>query len=314
MSVQMLSGPDLGGGYLHQLSFEPEDGASTFTYHAQDGGSDAGGPPAGPLDVFGYVHPPSPCMFGGPRCWHRRFRLDLGEAPRVRAAYNRSRFVLETMIAQAYLGTAVPVESGTAEVVDRLAAVLDREGIAWHIGGSVAARVLGADLAPRDLDLGTTRAGVDRIAEQLREFLIEPVGPTDWPGRGIVQGARAFVGTFREGIRVEWAVPLEPLPLAGLDEWDASPSGARTESVPFRGHVVRVTRPEYALVRAAERGRAAAVEAVRTLLRTRGADDELLVTLLDRSRLPAPERARLRAAVSNGDTGATPRAHPNVPS
>jgi hypothetical protein len=293
----MLSGPDLGGGFLYQLSVDREGDPAAFIFHAQDGGSDAGGPPKGPLDVFGFVHPPSPCMFGGPRCWHRRFLAPFGEAPRVRQAYNRVRFVMETMTSQAFEGAPVAVEPGTAEVVARIAPALEREGVEWFIGGSVAAWLQGASVAPRDLDLGTTRAGVDRIAQLLAEYLIEPLATTDWPTAGIVRAARAFVGTFREGIRVEWSVPLEPRELLPYEEWSGQAGVARLETTSFRGRTVRLSRPEYSLVRAAEKHRAPSVSALVALVRKRGADWELLDILLGRSSLSKEDRARLLDAL-----------------
>ena len=294
----MVSGPDLGGGFLHQLSFDSGGDATTFTYHAQDGGSDAGGPPKGSLDVLGSVPTHVPCMFGGPRCWHRRFVLPRSEGPRVRPAYHRYRFVLAAMIDQIYGGARAAVDSGLGEVVRRIAEPLASEGIAWYIGGSAAAYLLGADLTPRDLDLGTTRAGVDRIAELLSEFLIEPIAPTDWPGVGIVRGARAFVGTFAEGVRVEWAVPLEPTTAGSEGEWSGRPETVALESVTVGGRTVGVTRPEYALVRAAERKdltyRARLVRVVHRL----GADPLLLSRLLARSRLAPLERENLLREVT----------------
>ncbi len=139
---QMISGPDLGAGFLHQLSVEGEADPRVFTYHAQDGGADAAGPPKGPLDVLDFVHPPAPCMYGGPRCWHRRFRLPFAELPKVRLAYNRNRFVLQAMIDQAYAGAKPDVESALAELVARVADLLAAEGIPWvrrWFGGSLVA-------------------------------------------------------------------------------------------------------------------------------------------------------------------------------
>jgi hypothetical protein len=295
----MLSGPDLGGGYLHQLAFDGDGEAPTFTFHAQDGGSDAGGPPKGPLDVFGYVHPPSACMFGGPRCWHRRFVLPHADAARVRAAYNRGRFVLEAMIEQTYGSASVPIEAGLTEVVQRIGPALRDAGVPWYVGGSTAAWLQGARVQPHDIDLGTTRDGVDRLAELLAEYLIEPLAPTDRAEGGIVRGARAFVGTFREGVRVEWSVPLDPPPVARYDEWSGQANVARLESVTFRDHPIHVTRPEYALVRAAERGRSATVTALVDLLHDRGADRTLLAVLLERSTVPPVDRERLLAILTS---------------
>lgn len=287
---EMISGPDLGGGYLHQLSFDPGGEATTFTFHAQEGGSDAGGPSQGPLDVLGGAMTKVPCMFGGPRCWHRRFVLPRGDAPRVRQAYHRYRSTLAAMLDQAYAGVPVPFERSVEEVVRRLAGPLASEGIDWYVGGSGAAFLLGARIRPGDLDLGTVRPGVDRIAALLAEFLIEPLAPTDWPKVGPVRGARAFVGTLAEGIRVEWAVPLAPTRRGLGEEWSGHPGEVRRLTVTVAGSMVHVTRPEYALVRAAEKGHRAHREAILGLLRQLGTDRELLSAVIDRSDLPPGER------------------------
>jgi hypothetical protein len=294
MTSEMLSGPDLGAGYLHQLSIDRDGERTTFTFHAQEGGADANGPPKGPLDAFGFVRPASPCMFGGPRCWHRRFLLPFSDTPRVRHAYNRNRFVLQTMLDQVYDRAPATVETALEEVVRRVAGPLAQEHVDWYVGGSTAARLLGASVAPGDLDLGTNRAGVDRIAHLLAEYLIEPLAPTDWPKVGIVRAARAFVGTFQQGARVEWAVPLEPRDPALFDEWSGQPDLVRLAEVTFRGHHLLVTRPEYALVRAYEKRRPDDAKAIADVVHRLGPDGELLDALLARSALSGPERTRIR--------------------
>jgi hypothetical protein len=298
VASDLVSGPDLGAGYLHQLSRDRDGETTTFTYHAQTGGQDANGPPRGPLDVFGFVHPPTACMFGGPHCWHRRFLLPFEETAAVRQAYNRNRFVLETMIAQAYDGAPATVDAGVEELVARLAAPLERDGIEWFIGGSGAAWLLGSGLLPHDLDVGTTREGVDRIGELLREYLIEPIAPTDRADGGIVRGARAFLGTFQAGVRVEWSVPLSPGRVEPLGEWTGLSGVARLESLERHGATIRVSRPEYALVRAAERHADGRAEQLAAFVRSRGADGELLNALLARSALSGPARAAVRTAVA----------------
>ena len=290
MPQEMLSGPDLGGGFLHQLSLDRDGEQTTFTFHAQDGGSDAGGPAKGPLDVFGYVRTATSCMFGGSRCWHRRFLLPPADTPRVRQAYNRGRFVLDAMIAQAFDKVPAAVRPGLSEVARRLAPALESEGVEWYVGGSTAAWLQGAKIDPHDLDLGTTRSGVDRIAALLGEYLIEPVAPTDWPHAGIVHAARAFVGTFKDGLRVEWAAPIGGAEAQRWEEWSGRTGVARLRTVTFEGRPIRVSRLEYALVRAAEKGEGDSVSRILEAVRREGPDPELLQTLLARSTLSAAAR------------------------
>jgi hypothetical protein len=291
---EMLSGPDLGGGYLHQLSIDRLGEATTFTHHAQEGGDDAGGPPIGDLAPLGFVHPPAPCMFGGPRCWHRRFLLPFAAAPRVRTAYQRHRFVLETILRQVHQGAPVAVDTALRDVVGRLAGPLAAEGIPWYVAGSTSVRLLGGAVRPNDLDLGTVREGVERIGALLRDYLIEPVAPTDRPDGRLVLGGRAFVGRPGDGARVEWAVPLEPGPAPPLEEFAPQASVTRTVEVPFEGGTLRVSRPEYALLRAASRRSAPAVDAALLAIGRLGVDVELLDTLLGRSSLAPAERTELR--------------------
>ena len=294
MTSELLSGPDLGAGYLHQLSLDRDGERTSITYHAQDGGADANGPPKGPLDVFGFVHPLTPCMFGGPRCWHRRFLLTFQDVPRARQAYNRNRFVLQTMVDQVYDSVPARIDASLEEVVRRVATPLAQDHLDWYIGGSTAAWLLGARIAPHDLDLGTTRAGVDRIARLLAEYLVEPIAATDWPGVGIVRGARAFVGTFQEGARVEWSVPIEPRAPVPFDEWGGKVEGVRLTDASFEGRMLRVTRPEYALVRAYEKDREVDGAAIGEVVRRLGPDGVLLDALLARSRLSASRRQEVR--------------------
>ncbi|MCI4367618.1 MAG: hypothetical protein L3K08_07695, partial [Thermoplasmata archaeon] len=72
---RLISGPDLGAGFLFQLSSDFDSSGASFAFHAQDGGADAAGPPIGPPDFLDYTKPERACMFGGPRCWERRFYL-----------------------------------------------------------------------------------------------------------------------------------------------------------------------------------------------------------------------------------------------
>ena len=291
---EMLSGPDLGGGFLHQLTIDREPDGTWFTFHAQDGGMDAGGPAKGSPEPFGYATTAAACSFGGPRCWHRRFRLEESEGPRVRVAYNRMRFVLAPMLEQRYGGRAATVDTALEEIVGRLSDPARGRPVPWYVGGSMAAHLLGAAISPNDIDLGTTREGIDRIASTISEYLIEPVAPTDWPHAGAVYAARAFVGTVRDGARVEWAHRMHAAS-SRFDEWSGELSRVRTEGVEFRGHTLRATRLEYALVRAAENGKLERLDPLVTAIRAHGTDAELLEGLLGASALPPPACDALRA-------------------
>ncbi len=152
-------------------------------------------------------------------------------------------------------------------------------------------------MAPRDIDLGTTPAGVTRLGELLALYLIEPVAPTERAGGIGVRGARAFVGTFEKGARVEWSVRTDPQGSPPLSEFGGQPEQLRLATVRYRDHELKVTRPEYSLIRAAERGRTESASALAALVRELGPDIELLDAELRRSSLTEPQRATVRSLV-----------------
>lgn len=294
MTDEMVSGPDLGGGYLHQLTVSPDSPTRRFTYHAQTGGADAGGPPAGPLEPFGFVHPESPCPFGGPRCWHREFEAPRAAGPQVRVSYNRMRFVLATLLEQEYSGRAPAIRGALEELAQRLGPPEEGGAHWWYIGGSTAAWLEGAKIAPRDIDLGVAPQGVPWVAEKLQEYLIEPLAHTTWARDRRMFAARAFVGSMREGARVEWGSSEDDPPDgAPFNEWSGDPRRVRTHRVSFEGRAWTVSRPEYAWVRALEKGREDPAARIREVVLALGPDLDLLQGLLDRSSLPLDSRNRL---------------------
>ncbi|HZY70409.1 MAG TPA: hypothetical protein VFF67_05465 [Thermoplasmata archaeon] len=231
----MVSGPDLGGGFLFQLTRSREAGGVRYIFHAQDWGSDAGGPPKGSPEPIGYRHPSSYCGFGGPRCWHREFRLETDSPTRVRSAYNRSRFVMEAMVGPAGAGGPDAVDQAIVEIVGRLSGDDPADRPIWCIGGSAALRLRGFDVVPADIDLATDARGVERIATRLEEYLIEPAASTTWPEERALLAARAFVGSFRAGARTEWAAAEPPSPI------DLSLAAlARREIVEWKGTQIPV--------------------------------------------------------------------------
>ncbi len=226
---RLVSGPDLGAGFLFQLSFDRDDRGSSFAFHAQDGGADASGPPLGPPEFLDYRHPDSACMFGGPRCWERRFYLEESALVRARAAYNRTRFCMAAMIGHQYEGVPVPFVEGFQEFLTACDAGLRSASIPYRVTGPAAAWLRGGGELPSTLRVEVGPGGAERIGLALEPLLIEPVARRD-PEEGT--GGRAFLGTFRAGLRVDFG---EPPPGAGTPNW-------RTEEIPFAGFGVPVNR------------------------------------------------------------------------
>jgi len=303
MPWEMLSGPDLGGGFLFQLTAEPVGDRVRLLYHAQEGGLDASGPPAGSPVPLGFVRTPTACEIGGRDCYHRAFELPADAVPRARLAYNRLRFVTTPMLEQQYRGAEIPVRAGLEEVVARLAPAFAERSDGWFVAGSAAAWLQGSVVVPHELDLGTDGPGVERIATALADYLIEPAAATTWRELGAVVGARAYVGTLRAGVRVQWARRSEDA-AAGASDLGADPAEVTTARVVVGARAVRASRPEYALVRATLRGDRVGAAAVAGPLRSAGADLSLLDRLLAASALPPTERSRVRASVAPASSSA----------
>ena len=210
MAEELVSGPDLGGGFLFQLTRRRDGERAEFTYHAQDGGQDANGPPIGTPEPFGWARAEGMCFIGGRVCWHRRFALEDREVGAVRAAYNRTRFVMEAELAQAYRGAPVPWGAALREWTSRVGPALAALGAPWCLSGASAEAVVRGGSAARVLVLtvATTDLGVRAAASAVPEYLTEPAAVTEWQGRETL-AARAFFGTLREGVRVEWASGAE---------------------------------------------------------------------------------------------------------
>jgi hypothetical protein len=289
-SFELVSGPDLGGGFLHQLTVERFSGVNRFVFHAQDGGPDANGPPKGTPAPFGWRLSGTMCPIGGRTCWHREFTLPVEESLRVRTAYNRTRFVMEAMLGHEYGGVPLPLEAAVEELIDRLNAV---EGLPWYVGGSAGLWLRGAPLAPHDVDLGTTPEAVARVAEALKDYAIEPAAPTEWGGRPML-AARAFVGTVRNGVRVEWGVPTGPDVWEREGEWTVLGHREPPGRLDWHGRSVPVVPPEWSLVRWAEVGRTAHLEVAIAWLRDHGVDRPRLERVVRGSALdPAAQRELL---------------------
>ena len=229
MAPRMLSGPDLGAGYLYQLSFEGDPVGPVFIFHAQDGGADASGPPIGPLGFLGYAHPAAACMFGGPRCWERRFALPESALVRARAAYQRTRFCMAAMLGHEFEATPVPFPEGLQEFLERVDGPMRSAGRPFQVVGRGASWLRGTGPAPGALHIVTDEAGAGVLAEALEPLLLEPLADRG-PEEGL--GGRAFLGTFKAGLRVDFGVRA---PGAGA-------TAMAIEEIPWAGFQVPVPR------------------------------------------------------------------------
>lgn len=299
MPREMLSGPDLGAGFLHQLSFDREEAdGGPFTFHAQPGGADASGPPAGSLEPLGWSRSPEMCMFGGRLCYHRRFALPIASAGPVRAAYNRSRFVLAAEMAQLYQGARVPLADGLREWTATAGSELDRQHLRWCVAGALAEAVHGIGPPPRAVEIEVAEEAVPVAAEALRALLIEPPAPTDWGGRSVV-AARAFVGTLQEGVRIGWAASRAVLPTTLPTTVEALVGSERPiDRVDWEGIRLPIAPLELLLGSAVQAGDPQRAARAADRLAERGADPTLLAAVLTRPEFEGRAFAELRRRLS----------------
>jgi hypothetical protein len=299
---EMISGPDLGGGFLHQLTRERGAAEDRFVFHAQEGGQDAGGPPKGDPRALGWAKVTAACQFGGPRCWHREFLLASGAESRVRASYNRTRFVFEVELAQLYEGRVPPVEASLLELAGRIARPMEAARAPWHVRGMASAWLRRVPVVPMEIEIGTTDEGVGIIADALVDYLIEPLSRTMWPHGRPVRGARAFVGTISAGARVEWAVPDPGAEPYGVDlEWGMGEADIPVGEILLAGHVFRASRLEFALGRAVREGRREVVPTLLEAVRANRPDPALLRRIVEAGGIVAPDAEELIRAVGTGD-------------
>ena len=204
LAAELLSGPDLGGGFLCQLTRDRAPLPEGFTIHLQEAGTDGGEPPAGSPELVGFTHPTVACMYGGAGCWHRHFSLPRSELMKVRFAYNRTRFVLRPLLDQAAGNRPAPFAETLSDLLDRLSDPLRALGVRWWLVGAGALRLRGALLEPRELALVVEEPAVDPIGALFSDYLIEPAHPEPRPGGGEVRIGAAFLGTLAAGMRVAW--------------------------------------------------------------------------------------------------------------
>ncbi len=176
------------------------------------------------------------------------------DAPHLDRAYATFARHAEAMVRQAARLEPTPWD----EALLTFLRVVDGKEVDWWLGGSAALAVRGLDVAPRDLDLVDGRDGTGRLADLLRDHLVEPVT------RGWISDAfgRAFLHA-----RIEWIGGID----AGADEplvGDVGPTAAsRLETVAWRGRELRVPPLDVQLAVNERRGLTTRVEQIKRLLR-----------------------------------------------
>ena len=291
--LEMLSGPDLGAGFLFQLTRDRADGGARYRFHAQDGGVDANGPPMGSPEPFGWHLSATMCPIGGRRCWEREFWPSEADSSRVRTSYNRTRFVMEASLEQVGGRRAVPVAAALAELLGSAPVGAAGPGPSWSVGGAAALWLRGAPVAPTSIEIETTEPVVQDWTGALEMYLIEPPATTRWYDRSRRFGARAFLGTLRDGTRVEWTV--RPVP--------GGPRRADHRALDWQGHAMACHLPEEVLIDAASEGRADLLEAAARAVGSAPGSPERLEQLLGSSELPVELQERLRRRVAGPPGG-----------
>lgn len=294
LSSLLLSGPDLGGGFLFQLT--RDRAPAGFTFHLQEAGTDAAVDPPGSPELLGFAHPDPACMYGGPGCWQRTFLLPESALAGVRTAYNRTRFVIGPMLRQADGAAPVPLAEGMREIFGTIARPLHDESIPWLVAGPAVPWVRRVPCPPpRGLLLVTTPDGVRRLGELLEPYLVEPVHPlgSDGPG-GISAEAVAFVGTFADGLRVEWTDRPEGRYRlrAGRHAPELLP---RRQVMSWESLEVPLAPLEFELFRVARSEGPEGADAILDHLARTGWDPELLGELISGSGADPEFLARIRA-------------------
>ncbi|MCI4347026.1 MAG: hypothetical protein L3J97_00195 [Thermoplasmata archaeon] len=297
----MLSGPDLGGGFLFQLSLDRDDDRNSFTFHSQVGGPDASGPPKGSPEPLGWARSDAMCMFGGRLCWHREFELGAKETAIVRGAYNRTRLVMAGRIDQSLGETEVPFEAGLSEWLDRAVPILSAGSSSWMIGGAAALRLHGVRIPVDRIAVHADEAAVRSLAGGIREYLIEPAAWTRWWNTSLL-GARAFVGTPASGVTVEWSAPLTQ-PDAGEAASEAAwlTTARPPVQVAWKGRSLPIAPLELGLGWAAASGTQAFLETVAEALDPTRIDRELLARVVRDPTWSTELRQRVVAALARKD-------------
>jgi hypothetical protein len=299
LPIELVSGPDVGGGYLLQLTWSRPPLESVFTFHLQPGGTDAAGEASATPDRLGFRHPALSCPIGGPRCWERTFRCGGERRSMVRLSYNRFRFALAPLLDQVAGKVVPPIESALRQLLPVTSQILEARGIPWEIGGSAGAWLRGVPLVPGDIDLGTTAEGATALAEELQDYLIAPLSATGEPGSSGRVGAEAFLGTLKDGARVEWSgASPESLEAEPFSEWGGPDVWARRQRVIWQQFDIPVAPLEFDLVRGAERQRNDRIEVIVGHLRRTSFDRPLLLRTLEGSKLSPEARTRLLARLA----------------
>ena len=168
-----LGGDDLRPGPRGRVPIPTDKGPGTGPVRGSPSmlrrGTGCSGPRSGHRRRSAGRCPGTMCPFGGRQCWHRSFDTDDREVGAVRAAYNRSRFVMEAELSSVPSRHG-PVGGGLEEWQRRVAPTLDREGVPWCSRGGTG-RVQGASDPVPQLTIWMNEAGVRAAAEAIPEHI-----------------------------------------------------------------------------------------------------------------------------------------------
>ena len=172
--------------------------------------------------------------------------------------------VAQTMFDQLGYFAPAPWESGLRQFCRRMAGA----GIPWWLTGSCAACIRGVTLQPHDVDVMFDSQDAPALTELLRDYLIEPITPTNW-------WVTKEFGILFLAVRIDLASDPSPA-LDDPEPVDCGPyARAHLETVTWEGFQINVPPLELQLNVNRRRGRLDRVRIIEEFLAKQAAGPEL---------------------------------------
>lgn len=151
------------------------------------------------------------------------------DTPNIDGIYRNFEQHAEEMLLQTAGERPVPWDKALLTFFD----LIQHHDFNWWLCGSAALAVRGLAVQPRDIDLVVMGDGAPRLADVMRDYLVEPlVYSQDWISDWF---ARTFLHC-----RLEWiGTPYESVDAAGPTDFGPL-AASRLETINWQGHLIKV--------------------------------------------------------------------------